>query len=129
MACASAFIGFAAEKDSAERVQVHRIPEGLQPQMTVDDTGHVHLIYYAGDPRHGDVFYAKSTDGGMSLSRPLRVNSEPGSAIATGTIRGGSARAWRSRPRIRGLERIETRRTAESRLRPTGDADALRPLE
>lgn len=89
MACASAFISFAAEKNSAERIQVHRIPEGgLQPQVASDEAGHVHLLYYAGDPRHGDVFYARSRDAGLSFSRPLRVNSDPGSAIATGTIRG-----------------------------------------
>jgi hypothetical protein len=72
----------------AREVHVSRVPEGgLQPQAAVDREGVVHLLYYAGDPREGDLFYVKST--GAGFSQPLRVNSQPGSAIAMGTIRGG----------------------------------------
>jgi hypothetical protein len=62
---------------------------GIQPKAVRDDSGIVHLLYYAGDPLHGDLFYVKSSDSGATWSSPLRVNSEPGSAIAAGTIRGG----------------------------------------
>ena len=47
------------------------------------------MIYYAGDPGGGDLFYVRSADGGRVFSKPVRVNSQAGSAIAAGTIRGG----------------------------------------
>lgn len=65
-----------------------RVPQsGIQPQVVVQDKV-VHLIYLAGDPKASDVFYVRSTDDGQSWSVPLRVNSQPGSAVAMGTIRG-----------------------------------------
>src|SRR5262249_44499167 len=58
------------------------------PQATVDAKGVLHLIYFSGEPGNGDVFYVRSEDGGANFSRPIRVNSQPGSVIATGNIRG-----------------------------------------
>ncbi|HLX64701.1 MAG TPA: sialidase family protein [Planctomycetota bacterium] len=73
----------------ATEITPRRVPDGgIQPQAAVDVKGAVHLIYYKGDPGNGDIFYAKSTDGGATFSAPLRVNSVPKSAIATGNIRG-----------------------------------------
>lgn len=60
----------------------------MQPQVAIDGQGALHLLYYAGDPQQGDLFYLKSADGGTTFSRAIRVNSQPGSAIAVGTIRG-----------------------------------------
>jgi hypothetical protein len=83
--CAAALTSFAAETKigSAPRVSLERLPEGgLQPQVAVDDQGSLHLLYYTGDPRNGDVFYVRAS------SPAIRVNSQPGSAIAAGTIRG-----------------------------------------
>jgi hypothetical protein len=60
---------------------------GIQPQTVLDDRGILHLIYYAGDAHHGDLFYARSRNGGAGFSSPLPVNQN-GSAIAAGTIRG-----------------------------------------
>src|SRR5438132_814724 len=37
----------------------------------------------------GNLFYAKWVDGGASWSNPMWVNSQPGSAMSIGTIRGG----------------------------------------
>jgi hypothetical protein len=48
----------------------------------------LHLIYYSGDAKHGDVFYVRSGDYGRTFTEPIRVNSQPGSAIAVGAIRG-----------------------------------------
>jgi hypothetical protein len=77
-----------------ERIRFCRIPAGsLQPQVAVDELGILHLVYYAGDPRHGDLFYVKSTDGGLTFSRAIPVNDQAGSAIATGTIRGAQIAA------------------------------------
>jgi hypothetical protein len=61
---------------------------GIQPQAAVDEKGVVHLIYFTGEAGNGDISYVRSEDGGSKFSHPLRVNSHPGSAIATGNIRG-----------------------------------------
>jgi hypothetical protein len=71
-------------------VSLIRVPNGgIQPQAMTDRTGALHLLYYVGDRMHGDLFYVKSSDAGVRWSRPLRVNSEAGTAIAAGSIRGG----------------------------------------
>jgi hypothetical protein len=46
------------------------------------------MIYLKGNPEHGDIFYVQSKDWGSTFSAPARVNSQPGSAVALGTIRG-----------------------------------------
>lgn len=64
-------------------------PEGgVQPQAAVDDAGAIHLIYLYGDPAAADIAYVRKASGANSFSKPIRVNSEPGSAIAVGTVRG-----------------------------------------
>ncbi|MFL5340786.1 MAG: sialidase family protein [Gemmataceae bacterium] len=71
------------------RVEVVATPDGgIQPQAVADAQGTIHLIYFKGEPGNGDLFYIRRETTGRS-SPPLRVNSQPGSAIATGTIRGG----------------------------------------
>ncbi len=78
--------GSAAENPIALR----RVPDGgIQPEALRDAAGRIHLLYFAGAPGGGDLYYVQSDDDGTTFSSPLRVNSEPGSAIATGTIRGG----------------------------------------
>jgi hypothetical protein len=82
---------FGAETNakSRDRVRLRRLPRGgIQPQVVADEMGALHVLYYVGDALHGDVFYARSGDGGATFSPALRVNSDPGSAIAAGTIRG-----------------------------------------
>ena len=89
LACAGALTAWGAEKEATDRIRVHRLPGGgLQPQVAIDEQGILHLTYFSGDPRQGNVFYVKSGDGARTFSQPLQVNSQPGSAIATGTIRG-----------------------------------------
>ena len=71
-------------------ISIVRVPNGgIQPQAVMDPTSTLHLLYYLGDPMHGDLFYVKSSNSGATWSSPLRVNTEAGSAIAAGTIRGG----------------------------------------
>jgi hypothetical protein len=78
-----------AKADQDAKVKLLRVPhQGIQPQVAVDAKGTVHLIYYSGPAGSGDVFYVHSEDGGVTFSRPVRVNSEPRSAIAIGNIRG-----------------------------------------
>src|SRR5437762_948331 len=78
-------------------VMEQRVPDGgIQPQAAVDDRGTVHLIYFRGDPAHGDVFYVRSSDGGTTFSSPIQVNHQPASAIATGSVRGAQIAVGRN---------------------------------
>lgn len=84
---------FSAEKSvnlkQADKVTLLRVPHhGIQPQIVQDSKGIVHMVFFRGEPAHGDIFYTTSNDGGKQFSDPIRVNSQPGSAIAVGNIRG-----------------------------------------
>ena len=69
-------------------VSVARVPDaGIQPQVAVDASGHVHLVYLKGDPAHADIYYVRS-NGARQFTQPIRVNSQPGSALALGNMRG-----------------------------------------
>ncbi|HMJ91059.1 MAG TPA: hypothetical protein VK530_14650, partial [Candidatus Acidoferrum sp.] len=84
--CALSFCATAAE---SQKVTAMRAPEGgIQPQAAVDSRGVVHLIYFKGDAAGGDVFYVRRLPGEGDFSKPIRVNSQTGSVIAAGTIRG-----------------------------------------
>jgi hypothetical protein len=84
-----AFVAFGAT-DRPEAVSVRRVPDGgIQPQIAFEPNGAIHMIYFSGDPKSGDLFYIRSIAAGETFSRPLRVNSQQGSVIAVGTIRGG----------------------------------------
>ena len=75
--------------DPAPQVATLRIPNaGVQPQAAIDAQGTLHLIYLTGPADKADIQYVASTDGGENLTEPIRVNSQPGSAIAIGTVRG-----------------------------------------
>jgi hypothetical protein len=68
-------------------VSLLRIPDrGIQPQVVVDSKGIVHMIYFKGEAKGGDLFYVHSADG-ENFSHPLRCNNRP-NAIAIGNIRG-----------------------------------------
>jgi hypothetical protein len=75
---------------AAARVTVLKTPnDGIQPQAVVDAKGTLHLIYFKGEAGAGDLFYVRRQAGKERFSDPIRVNSQPGSAVAVGTIRGG----------------------------------------
>jgi len=85
---ATAAVPLHAARSDTKPVRIVAVPSvGLQPQAAVSE-GVVHLIYFAGDPKQGDVFYTRSEDFGGTFSSPVRVNSQAGSAIAIGAIRG-----------------------------------------
>lgn len=87
----------ADEDPSTAGVRLLQIPDGgIQPQAVVDDRGVTHLVFFKGDPAGGDLFYARLDPGAKRFSMPVRVNSQPGSAIAIGTIRGGQIAVGRS---------------------------------
>jgi hypothetical protein len=97
LACAAALTGFGAEKESSGRIRFLRVPDGgIQPQVAIDERGTLHLVYYTGDAHHGDLFYVRSDDFGATFSPSLRVNSQPGSAVAAGTIRGAQLAVGKS---------------------------------
>lgn len=74
---------------AASEVRLQRVPGGgLQPQALMDAKGVLHLVYLKGDPKACDILYARREPGKTEFSTPLRVNSQPGSAVAIGTIRG-----------------------------------------
>jgi hypothetical protein len=77
-------------------VTLVRVPgSGIQPEAVVDRRGVLHVLYFSGEARAGNLFYVRSSDFGVTFSPPIRVNSQAGSAIATGTIRGGQLAAGR----------------------------------
>jgi hypothetical protein len=73
----------------AADIRLERVPDnGLQPQVRAGADGTLHLVYLTGNPKSADVRYRRRAPGAKEWGPPLRVNSEPGSAIAIGTIRG-----------------------------------------
>ena len=117
LACAAAFTAFASET-GRETVRLLRVPDGgLQPQAMLDDRGVLHLIYFSGDPAKGDVFYAQSANNGAAFSSPLRVNTQPGSAIALGTIRGAQLAIGKS-------GRVHVAWNGSSQAEPRGPVNA-----
>lgn len=70
-------------------VALLRTPDGgIQPQALVDKSGRIHLVYFKGAPRAGDLFYVRKDKQASEFSKPLPVNSRINTAIAAGTIRG-----------------------------------------
>jgi hypothetical protein len=79
------------------KVTLLRTPDtGIQPQAAEDDKGTVHLIYFKGDPKVGDIFYAHREPGQPDFSKPIQVNTQPHTATAMGTIRGGQLAAGKN---------------------------------
>ncbi|MGH9843833.1 MAG: hypothetical protein ACREEM_34285 [Blastocatellia bacterium] len=71
------------------RMKLLRVPNnGLQPQAVMDERGVLHLIYFAGEPGGGDIYYVRRDAGKAEFAAPIRINSEPNTAVAAGTIRG-----------------------------------------
>jgi len=117
----------------ATSVTVARTPDGgIQPQAVSGSDGSVHLIYFKGDPGAGDVFYVRKAAAEAEFHPPIRVNAQPGSAIALGNVRGAQLAlgrnsrahvAWMggngaSRPKIGDVEIVPM---LYSRLDDSGD--------
>jgi hypothetical protein len=76
-------------QQATSKVKLLRTPNGgLQPQAALDERGILHLVYFTGEPQGGDIYYVRRDAWKSEFTTPLRVNSEPGSAVAVGTIRG-----------------------------------------
>lgn len=71
------------------KVTLIRTPhDGIQPQTVLDCHGVLHMIYFKGDASAGDIEYVRRQPSGQDFSEPIRVNSEPQSAVAVGSVRG-----------------------------------------
>lgn len=79
---------FATNARAEPTIELMHLPNGgIQPQVIAQNQS-LHLIYFKGSDKAGDLFYAHSENEGRSWSAPLRVNSQAGSAVAMGAIRG-----------------------------------------
>ena len=87
-------LGAARTVTAPAAVDVLRVPHGgIQPEVATGRDGVIHLVYFTGTAAAGDLFYVSSGDGGRTFSGPVRINSQAGSAIAVGTIRGAQIAA------------------------------------
>ncbi|MFB3924091.1 MAG: sialidase family protein [Terriglobia bacterium] len=90
-------LGGRLARSAEPKVTLIRTPGGgIQPQAVVDNRGVLHVIYFAGNPGGGDVFYVRRAAGALQFSKPRRVNSVPDTVIATGTVRGAHLAVGRS---------------------------------
>ena len=71
------------------KIHLLRTPHGgIQPQTVLARDGVLHMIYFKGDASAGDIEYVRRDSARKDFSQPIRVNSEPGSAVAIGAVRG-----------------------------------------
>lgn len=71
------------------KILLMRTPDGgIQPQTALDRRGVLRMIYFKGNASAGDIEYVERQPGATGFSAPIRVNSQPGSAVAIGTVRG-----------------------------------------
>lgn len=71
------------------QVALLRVPDGgIQPQTVVDRRGVLHIVYFVGNPAAGNVEYTWRAPESAKFAKPIRVNSQPDSALAVGTVRG-----------------------------------------
>ena len=103
-------------------VKLNRVPDGgLQPQTVVDSAGTQHLIYYKGDAGAGDIFYVRRSPKSSDYSKPIRVNSQPGSAIAMGTIRGAQLAVGKG-------NRVHVAWNGSGKAEPMGPGKSANPM-
>lgn len=96
-AAAIGSIAITGETPPSVPITLMRTPDGgIQPQSVVDAAGTVHLLYFKGDSGQGDLFYARLPAGAGAFTESMRVNSQPGSAVATGSVRGGQLAVGRA---------------------------------
>ena len=71
-------------------VTVLRTPNGgTIPQVAIDDTGTLHLIYYTGSMSSGDLFHVSRGPDAPDWSAPQQVNSRPHGVNGMGPVDAG----------------------------------------
>ncbi|HSJ00894.1 MAG TPA: sialidase family protein [Verrucomicrobium sp.] len=84
----AAVLVFVALPPCASAVEIMAVPkDGIQPRAVVDGKGVLHLVWYTGSPKGGNLHHATCLEN-ETWSPAVRVNSLPDSAVAAGTIRG-----------------------------------------
>lgn len=84
-----AFYSIRASAHTIPAINLLRTPhDGIQPQTVLARNGALHMIYFKGDASAGDIEYVRRDPAGKDFSQPIRVNSDPGSAVALGAVRG-----------------------------------------
>ncbi len=69
-------------------VTTTRVPDGgIEPQAAVDAKSTIHLVYFKGSDKAGDLFYSTTADG-KTFTPAKQINSQKGSAMAIGSVRG-----------------------------------------
>jgi hypothetical protein len=120
-----------ANAPAIPKITLLRTPhDGIQPQTVLAPDGVLHMIYFKGDPSAGDVEYVRREPGGKEFSKQIRVNSEPGSAVAIGAVRGPQLAVGRNGrayvvwfgPQVRSGEPTSTMPVFFSRLNDSGTA-------
>lgn len=77
------------ESYGAPEIKIQRVPEGgIQPKIRKDPKGTIHLVFFKGKADSGDLYYCVKKSSSKTFSNAIKINSQAGSAIATGTIRG-----------------------------------------
>src|SRR5262245_50882901 len=85
-----ALLALAPSTAPAPTVEHLAVPDGgIQPQAAIDTHGTIHLVYYKGEAAGCDPYYTRRAANDRALATAIRVNSDPGSAIAAGAVRGG----------------------------------------
>lgn len=80
----------AGKSDRRQPVGLLRVPNrGIQPRVAIDDAGVLHMVYFAGEPATGDLYYVRSAEGGTTFSAPLKVNSHREALLPRAISRGG----------------------------------------
>jgi hypothetical protein len=73
---------------AAPRVSLERAPEGgIQPQIVADANGTIHLLYYKGDAKAGNLFYTRRQN--ETWGKALRVNDHQAMARQSESMHGG----------------------------------------
>ena len=75
---------------TAPDVTVLRAPADAKlPQVAIDDTGTLHLVYYVGSMTSGDLFHVTRAPDATDWSAPQQVNSQSHAVTGVGPIDGG----------------------------------------
>lgn len=79
----------APQAAQAPAVRVVRAPEGaIQPRVARDAEGGIHLVTYSGEALGGELWYARSSDGGRTFGERLALTTPETRACAHGAVRG-----------------------------------------
>lgn len=71
-------------------VSILRAPEGATlPQVVIDATDTLHLVYYTGSMSSGDLFHVTRAPDAADWSAPQPINSQPHSVTGLGPVDGG----------------------------------------